>query len=455
MNHATPITKSIIAYILLYPLVFFSARGSFSFETQSTNNQVMAGATLIAGSSAWGRLQLETVIAYGIVLLAMAPVFRSVVLLAMRNKALLALPFLAILSSVWSQEPVKSALYGSFALVLTLFSFYLVQRFPAEQQLQLLVRVGAVAAVLSCVLALWAPSVGVDHKTTLAAWQGIFPHKNVCGIVMCFMLTPVLYWKTGGLARKCGRLAYILLALALIVLSQSRTAWILAGLSLLFAGALRIMLRLRFRESLIILSLVLGLIIGGVSAARYVAPSVLQFLGKDMTLTGRTQIWAACLQSIAKAPMLGYGYDAFWLASLKGESGKVAMATGFLGIGYAENGILELWLELGLLGVTVLLVSLGKACVNVRHCLTRGSPPHVRWYISVLFLTILGILDGDKFMFPHMIEWVLYTVAYAGLSVEAATIRCTTVKSANPDAIEYAGYDAKAASIEDHVLEGN
>ena len=39
-----------------------------------------------------------------------------------------------------------------------------------------------------------------------------------------------------------------------------------------------------------------------------------QYLGKDITLAGRTHIWSMCWPYIKDAFLLGYGYNAFWLA---------------------------------------------------------------------------------------------------------------------------------------------
>jgi O-antigen ligase len=74
-------------------------------------------------------------------------------------------------------------------------------------------------------------------------------------------------------------------------------------------------------------------------------------LGKDATLTGRTQIWAAVMRQIQLRPWLGYGYGAVWTD----ESGKGPLAWIIKQAGYrpdhAHNGWLEQWLGMGLLGL--------------------------------------------------------------------------------------------------------
>jgi exopolysaccharide production protein ExoQ len=145
-------------------------------------------------------------------------------------------------------------------------------------------------------------------------------------------------------------------------------------------------------------------------------------LGKDPTLTGRVTIWRALASPISKNPLLGFGYAAFWLG-FKGEAMNVALATGFRNLANAENGILQMWLELGLVGVLVLLYTLFEACKNAVTCLRLGAPSYVKWYCSILFLQLLALVDGGKYMFPNSIDWVLYVVACLGLAAQARRLK--------------------------------
>ena len=57
-----------------------------------------------------------------------------------------------------------------------------------------------------------------------------------------------------------------------------------------------------------------GVSVGGLLVLIYLtAPGLLLgVLGKDETLTGRTDIWVELLRAIEQKPALGYGYLAFW-----------------------------------------------------------------------------------------------------------------------------------------------
>jgi len=78
---------------------------------------------------------------------------------------------------------------------------------------------------------------------------------------------------------------------------------------------------------------------------------VLQAMGRDPTLTGRTGIWDAVI-SVSADPVLGTGYESFWL----GDRLEKVWAMTMDGLQEAHNGYLEVYLNLGWVGVTLLAV---------------------------------------------------------------------------------------------------
>jgi len=77
-------------------------------------------------------------------------------------------------------------------------------------------------------------------------------------------------------------------------------------------------------------------------------------LGKGPYAHGRTEIWKLSLDSAMKRPLFGYGYRAFWTGTLQGESAHIALLEKWTVTG-AHNGLLETWLDLGLIGVGMFL----------------------------------------------------------------------------------------------------
>ncbi len=420
------ISISAFYLVILAPLLFLCVRGSFSFQFEGANNAV-AGVYggMSNGSSDTLAHHLEFLGVYGLFSLLLLQYHRKLLSACRGNVLLMLLPCLASVSALWSQAPSRSAILGIVAVINTLFALYIEDRFSGREQAKLFLFVGVVAAVSSILTVAFIPSAGIDQKGITGdfgvAWQGIFPHKNVMAIIMNYFLVTAITFPFEGNAR-LKRLIASSLFLSLIVLSQSRTGWIVAGLCITFVTLIRVQRRTRGPERMLWLCMLLSITVGAAMFVYLDGQEVLPILGKSATMTNRTVVWAAGLQSALKRPVMGFGYSAFWLG-FQGESANTALMANDPGLMNAENGILQLLLELGLVGIVVLLVVLARACVNAARCAYRGNPQYTDWYLSIIFLTVLALFNGNKFMFPNDIEWTLLVMAYAGLAREARRLR--------------------------------
>jgi len=77
------------------------------------------------------------------------------------------------------------------------------------------------------------------------------------------------------------------------------------------------------------------------------------FLGRDSTLHGRTGIWDAVLK-LQTNPLLGMGYQSFWMGGRLAAVSRDINIPGLLN--EAHNGYLETYLNLGVVGVVLLLL---------------------------------------------------------------------------------------------------
>ena len=74
-------------------------------------------------------------------------------------------------------------------------------------------------------------------------------------------------------------------------------------------------------------------------------------LGRGSTLTGRTELWAHCLQFQAN-PILGAGFESFWFGERRD---KIAAFYNKWRPGGAHNSYLDIYLDLGLIGLSLLI----------------------------------------------------------------------------------------------------
>lgn len=79
--------------------------------------------------------------------------------------------------------------------------------------------------------------------------------------------------------------------------------------------------------------------------------AILEALGRDPTLTGRTELWERILR-MADNPLLGSGYESFWLGSRLEALWNVYWWRPT----QAHNGFIEIYLNLGWIGIICLVV---------------------------------------------------------------------------------------------------
>jgi exopolysaccharide production protein ExoQ len=83
--------------------------------------------------------------------------------------------------------------------------------------------------------------------------------------------------------------------------------------------------------------------------------SVTQAVGRQTNLTGRTDIWAAVLR-VAPDPVVGTGFESFWLGP-RVESVWRQLSQ-FMHVNEAHNGYIEVYLNLGWVGVCLIVLIL-------------------------------------------------------------------------------------------------
>lgn len=108
---------------------------------------------------------------------------------------------------------------------------------------------------------------------------------------------------------------------------------------------------------------------------------VTQGLGRDMTLTTRTEVWPMLL-SQSTSTLFGSGFNSFWT----GE--RLAFIWGHLGIIQAHNGYLETYLNGGLVGCTLLIAFFLGSFLNIKRDIVRGGQ-YASLRFSLLAITII------------------------------------------------------------------
>jgi exopolysaccharide production protein ExoQ len=133
-----------------------------------------------------------------------------------------------------------------------------------------------------------------------------------------------------------------------------------------------------------------------------------QMLGRDPTLTGRTEIWNLVL-SLAGNPFLGTGYESFWL----GQRLEKASSAFYYTLNEAHNGYLEIYLNLGWVGVAALAAIAVKGYRDILRSIRQGQDAaKVRLAFFFVALAYSVTEAGFRMMSP---TWILFLLAVTAI----------------------------------------
>ena len=358
----------------------------------------------------------------GILRLLWLPVYGSAVLLsAFRAEKFLrilpglfivgALVLLCFVSKFWSIDP-STTLRRTIALAFTsLFGLYFGARYRGPHMTQLLgltfVILG-VGAAIACVL---TPGFGVHQDVNAGMWKGLWYEKNQMAAMMTIGFIACAASAYQVPERRRLWIGFALLMFFLVLMTQSKTSLLAC---LLAAGTFPVFLALRRGGIMSILFVWLAASIALLGSALYMmAPEVIfKLLGKDPTLTGRTEIWASLGRLSDKRPWLGYGYKAFWTPDSVPAS--VVRAETHWDVPSAHNGWLDLLIQLGWVGV----ITFGAVLVACYFCALFRYDRVKDGFFSVLMLMLFSflVMSESFILSQNSLIWALFVCAMARLT---------------------------------------
>lgn len=346
---------------------------------------------------------------------------------AIRAPWLILLALVAMASALWSIDPELSFRRGIALLATTMMGVYLAARFDWLTALRLLGAVWFFLMAASFIAGLVAPGFARMSEVHVGAWMGGWSEKNALGghAARASFLLAFLAWRDP--AHRRWWIGGALLALALVIFSRSATALLGAGLGLGTLFAAWWMLKGKRWSLALAWS---GLSIGGLAVLAYITMPdvVLGLLGKDETLTGRTDIWVSLGEAIEKKPMLGYGYLAFW--GLDSEPRYWLERAVDWNAPSGHNGWLDLAISLGVVGIAIYTIDLAITLWRASR-LSMASPAGV-FALGFLAQFLLFATSESIIAAQNSIIWATYAFVCAKLALGARTSQSITPLSTAP-----------------------
>jgi O-antigen ligase len=250
------------------------------------------------------------------------------------------------------------------------------------------------------------------------AWRGLTVQKNTLGAIAA---TSTILWVHAVLARQVSllrALGGIGVSSACLFLSRSSTA-LLATLFVVpfmmpilrppgpavrryMPYAIGLFSVLFITYSLAVLDIVPGL---GV-----LLEPITAITGKDMSFSGRTAIWAIVKEEIARHPLLGIGYGAYWTGPVPGSPSYEFLSRLYFYPTESHNGYLEVVNEVGFVGGCCLI---GYLVSYLRQSLRllKFDRVHGSLFLALLFQEFIGNLSEAHWLNVSSVNFFILTLA--------------------------------------------
>lgn len=314
----------------------------------------------------------------------------------------------ASFSYFWSSMPettFKGVVYG---LGTTIFGIYLASRYTIKEQLNHVAWTLGLIITLSVLFAVALPHYGLMGGVHEGAVRGIYIHKNVFSPIIVLSVVVFFLQAFDTKQNKWLLWGFFATSIALGIMSRSSTALGLMILMLLICSCCYV---LRWRYEVLISAILLILIVGTFGLLWFVqfggAELLFDAVGKDITLSRRTEIWSYVWDSIQEKPWLGYGLSGYW-NGLNGPSAYVQRAMR-VKVHYAHNGFLDICLNFGFVGLSLFvshfLFVTKKSLLFLRQSIDGAG---IWPLVSLIYIIFTNLTEGNLAAL-NSLSWVLYT----------------------------------------------
>ena len=305
-------------------------------------------------------------------------------------------------------------------LVAVVMAFLLLtERDPRQAMRSLFRRTVYVLIPFSLMLIKYFPLYGVEYGrwSGVQAWIGVTTQKNGLGrlcLISAYFLVWTFFRRWQGRDIPAGPYQTYAEAIVLLI-----TLWLLIGgtgqysasaIVALAVGLIAFVGLLWMKEQRLeldanTLTTVVSLMILFGTVTVFVGGSTIGTLtstvGRDETLTGRTDVWAELLPVAMRNPVLGAGFGGFWTSSTR-ELYRISEG---------HSGYLDVLLDLGFIGLLLVSLFLLSSCRRAQRELDRDFDWALLWIGYLVMAVVHNMAESSLNTFTSHLTAVLLFLA--------------------------------------------
>ncbi|WP_032077251.1 O-antigen ligase family protein [Clostridium drakei] len=308
-------------------------------------------------------------------------------------------------------------------LVTILYANYLANKLSLNKLLDYTINAQFIILILIFIMMLAFKGVAYDNSGALV---GIFSTKNNMAGELTFSilitLSKIRWLMTNKQKGILKYVLFIIIQFYLIILCKAVGAIVCMILPFV------IMIVIDHRNSTVSLGkmyLLINVVFGSIVVyCLSIFNGVLQTFGRNITLTGRLPIWNIITSEMMLGnKWFGYGYGTAWDVNndifLK-ICRQYNLVLGGIPVG-SHNGLIELWMSIGIVGVVVFLLMIYKICAHTRNM--SSSPERFFICIYILYFAVYSLTERSLGAFNYQ-TLVLFVVLWLVIKIsETSSIR--------------------------------
>ncbi len=331
---------------------------------------------------------------------SLIPKWNDLIRLIKKEKMLSLFLLWCLISMAWSIDPFVT--FKRLFRIITLFTVctsFLLTIDSNKEILQYMKGVLYLYVFLSIISCLVVPGA-LDPE--FHTWRGLTSQKNDLGqvSVVCILLSFSIFIRETGYAKM---LAAIVTFFSVLLLFGSMSVTSISSFMFLVAIGILFSFDSIFRPiglgrtvSALVILFIFSLIASFIIFDSDILRTMTNLVGKDITFSGRTDLWVAMFGEIAKHLYLGAGFQAFWSVS---NPSVLILYESFNWLpNQAHNGYIDIINEVGLVGFSLFFIMLVRYFVNIRK-LKQSNP----WKWFVIIALIINLQESTFFRPGHLL----------------------------------------------------
>ncbi len=323
-----------------------------------------------------------------------------------------------VASTLWSNYPAVTLRYSVQLTLTFMIAIAIANRLSPIA----LLKIATVAYILAGIGSLVIGRAGEN-----GIWFGIFESKNAFAQASTVLVVAGVAWicdRAQSVTWRLAGLFCVALGLAELVMAQSAGALIATMGTVLLMLTIMTMRRMTRLQRAFVATLAMAGMVGMVlfltGYFEEFSHAFLQLTGKDVTLTGRTELWEIAFGQIQQHPLLGQGYKAVWvrgnpLAEALWSYFDIKSRSGF----HFHNTMISNAVEIGVAGV---LLQAGLFLSGLVFCVAWAlrSPRAEVIFLAGLMLRQLLLMHSEVVFFTQFDAMSLLTVVAFVFGLRAA-----------------------------------